>query len=122
MWLPLFGFVIGFACVYLSKLQFPLAYAKYVAIAIIAGLDAVIGGVRSAVQGRFNDSVFLIGFFSNTLLAGLLAWIGDLLGMDLALAAVVAFGVRIFQNLAQIRYDVYDRLAHKRESSASEPP
>ncbi|NTW05851.1 MAG: small basic family protein, partial [Peptococcaceae bacterium] len=32
-----------------------------------------------------------------------LAFIGERLGIDLYLAAVVAFGVRLFQNLAIIR-------------------
>ncbi|MDA8229457.1 MAG: small basic family protein, partial [Desulfitobacterium hafniense] len=35
--------------------------------------------------------------------AGLLAYVGDRIGVDLYLAAVVAFGVRLFQNLAIIR-------------------
>jgi small basic protein len=35
--------------------------------------------------------------------AASLAYIGDLIGVNLALAAVVAFGTRIFNNLAVIR-------------------
>jgi hypothetical protein len=47
-----------------------------------------------------NSSQF---FFSNALLAAGLAFVGERLGIDLYLAAVVAFGVRLFQNLAIIR-------------------
>ena len=40
---------------------------------------------------------------ANTLLAAGLTYLGDMLGVDLYLAAVVVFGVRIFENLAKIR-------------------
>ncbi len=45
----------------------------------------------------------MTGLLSNMLLAGLLTFLGDRLGVDLYLAAIVAFGVRLFNNLAIIR-------------------
>jgi small basic protein len=61
------------------------------------------GGIRAVMEDHFDSTVFISGFFSNTLLAAGLAFIGERLGIDLYLAAVVAFGVRLFQNLAIIR-------------------
>jgi small basic protein len=40
---------------------------------------------------------------SNSALAAALTFVGDKLGVDLSIAAIVAFGVRIFNNLAAIR-------------------
>lgn len=81
----------------------PQDYAKYMSIAALAALDSVFGGIRAAFEDKFDQDIFVTGFFSNALLAAGLTYIGDRLGIDLYLAAVVAFGVRLFQNLAIIR-------------------
>ena len=47
--------------------------------------------------------MFLSGLLLNSLAAGALTYLGDRLGVDLYLAAIVAFGVRIFDNIAVIR-------------------
>jgi len=61
------------------------------------------GGMRAYMEDGFDNTIFVSGFFVNTFLAAGLAYIGDKLGVELYLAAVVVFGVRIFQNLAIIR-------------------
>jgi small basic protein len=72
-------------------------------MAILAALDSVLGVARAEVEGTFNNRVFITGLLANTLLAGLLTFIGDRLGVELYLAAIVALGVRLFDNLARIR-------------------
>ena len=52
---------------------------------------------------RYNDKVFLSGFIINSLLAALLIYAGSLLDIELYYAAIVVFGVRLFQNFASIR-------------------
>lgn len=81
----------------------PDGYAPYLGLAVLAALDSVFGGIRAGIEDQFDNTVFLTGFFSNALLAAGLAYIGERLGVALATAAVVAFGVRLFQNLAIIR-------------------
>ena len=103
MWLPVLGLILGLAIGYISPFSVPIDYAKYLSVAILAALDSVLGGIRAVQEEHFDSTVFLTGFFSNMLLAGLLAYVGDRIGVDLYLAAVVAFGVRLFQNLAIIR-------------------
>lgn len=103
MWLPLLGLALGVVLGLQVPFHLPTVYAKYLSVAILASLDSVFGGIRAGMEGRFDRDVFLTGFFSNTLLAGFLAYIGDQLGVELYLAAVVAFGARLFQNLAIIR-------------------
>ncbi|MHB1652128.1 MAG: small basic family protein [Desulfitobacteriaceae bacterium] len=103
MWLPVLGLILGLAIGYVSPFSVPINYAKYLSVGILAALDSVLGGIRAAQEEHFDSTVFLTGFFSNMLLAGVLAYVGDRIGVDLYLAAVVAFGVRLFQNLAIIR-------------------
>lgn len=84
----------------------PPSTAKYVSVSFLAGLDSVLGGTRAGVEKRFNISVFVSGFTTNLILAGFMTYIGDLLGVEMYLAAVVAFGPRIFMNLALLRRDL----------------
>ncbi len=106
---PVLGLLVGLAVGMAVNVRLPIQYAAYLSVAILAALDTVFGGVNAGLQQRFDPRVFLTGFFSNTLLAAALAFIGSLLGVDLTLAAVVAFGVRIFNNLAAIRHQVLQR-------------
>lgn len=103
MWLPILGLILGLAIGWFSPFTVPVEYSKYLSVAILAALDSVLWGLRAAQEEHFDSTVFLTGFFTNILLAGLLAYIGDRIGVDLYLAAVVAFGVRLFNNLAIIR-------------------
>jgi len=57
------------------------------------------------------------GFIVNGLLAAFLVYFGEALGQDLALAAVVALGWRIFTNLSIIRRHWMED--HWQESSQS---
>ncbi|HHW44061.1 DUF1290 domain-containing protein [Desulfofundulus thermobenzoicus] len=103
IWLAVLGLGLGVLLGLNIPLVLPQAYAKYLSVAALAALDSVFGGIRAAMEDHFDNSIFITGFFSNALLAAGLAFIGERLGIDLYLAAVVAFGVRLFQNLAIIR-------------------
>jgi small basic protein len=103
MWLPIIGLAIGILIGYYTKVEIPAEYLPYLSIAVLAALDTLFGGIRSHLEEAFDIRVFASGFFFNTLLAAGLAFIGVHLGVDLYLAAVVAFGVRLFNNLAVIR-------------------
>ncbi|MDO7788002.1 small basic family protein [Desulforamulus aquiferis] len=81
----------------------PQTYAQYLGLAVLAALDSVFGGIRAAMEDHYDNRIFVTGFFSNALLAAGLAYLGTKLGVPLSTAAVVAFGVRLFQNLAIIR-------------------
>ncbi len=100
---PIVGGVAGFVAVYVSKLTLPDGLASYLSLAALAGLDSICGGIRSGLEGKFHDDIFLSGFLMNTLLAAALAYLGDRIGVDLFLAAVVMLGGRVFLNLSLIR-------------------
>ena len=102
-WFALLAGALGFALVYLSGATFPTQYAQYLSLAALAGLDSLIGGIRAGTEGKFKSDVFISGFLTNTLLAAFLAYLGEVMGQPLGLAAVVALGGRIFVNLSIIR-------------------
>jgi small basic protein len=116
IWLPVLGLIVGVSIGFVANVDIPIAYSSYLSIAILAALDTVFGGVRASLEKTFNGTVFLSGFFFNTLVAALLAYIGVQLGVDLYLAAVVAFGVRLFQNIAVIRRIAFSKMGSKRHS------
>jgi len=105
IWVLLAG-MLGVWIGFYLPFQLPLSVAKYVSVSFLAGLDSVLGGTRAGIESRFNLTVFASGFVTNLVLAGLLTWVGDLLGVEMYLAAVVTFGRRIFENLAIIRRDL----------------
>ncbi|BCB91455.1 membrane protein [Phytohabitans suffuscus] len=83
----------------------PAALQPYLPIAVVAALDAVFGGVRARLDGIFDDKQFVISFISNVLVAALIVYLGDQLGVggQLSTGVVVVLGVRIFGNVAAIR-------------------
>lgn len=101
--LPLVGLVAGVLLGLYLKIPIPADMVKYLGISVLAALDSAVGGLRASLEHKFNDKLFITGFFSNMLMAAFIVFMGDRLGVDLYLAAVVAFGVRLFQNLALVR-------------------
>ena len=93
------GLIIGVYCPF----SLPPEYARLLAVAVMAGLDAVLGGVRASLDGYYDTEVFISGFFINGILAAFLCYAGNLIGIDLYLVAILIFGMRIFQNLGIIR-------------------
>jgi small basic protein len=95
--------IVGIALGLASPVTIPVSYARYTAVALLAGLDSIFGAFKAYIAGTFEPRVFLSGLVTNMALAGGLTFVGDKLGVDLSIAAIVAFGVRIFNNLASIR-------------------
>ena len=81
----------------------PYTYSGYLAIAILAALDTVFGGLNSIINKHFNMKIFVSGFFGNAILAMLLTYLGEKLNVDIYLAAIFVFVGRMFNNLGFIR-------------------
>lgn len=103
MLLPIIGLGVGILLGILFPYSLPQEYAKFLSVALLASLDSVFGGLRAAAEEKFDNTVFISGFFTNALLAAILVYSGERLGIDLYYVALLAFGLRIFQNLAIIR-------------------
>jgi small basic protein len=117
VWLPALGLLIGVLIGLVFSVSIPATYARYTAIAILAALDSILGAARAELEGQYDGGVFLSGLVTNMLLAGLLTYTGDRLGVTLSDAAIVAFGVRVFTNLARIRR----RLLFRRRDAGTRP-
>ena len=114
LWLiPIAGLFLGVYFGQLLDFEIPAGMVKYLSIGIMAALDSVFGGVRALCERKFDSLLMLSGFFTNALLAAALAYIGDMLGIDLYYAAVFAFGVRLFSNLSLIRVYMIEYLREK---------
>lgn len=87
----------------------PSGLLPYLPIAVVAALDAVFGGVRAKLDGIFDDRQFVVSFISNVLVAALIVYLGDQLGVggQLSTGVVVVLGVRIFGNVAAIRRHLF---------------
>lgn len=109
IWLPVFGLILGLAIGFISPFDIPVEYAKYCSVAILVAFDSVLGGIRAFQEEYFDSTIFLSGFFVNIIMASLLAYIGDRIGVDLYLAAVVAFGTRLFQNISIVRRHIINK-------------
>ena len=54
----LLGLILGVYCPF----RVPPEYARLLAVAVMAGMDAVLGGVRASLEGNYDTQVFISGF------------------------------------------------------------
>lgn len=118
MWLPALAVVVGFFAVYVFRVQIPGNYTEYIGVAVVAGFDSIIGAIHSSIEGKFNDRIFVTGFFTNAAVAALLLYLGNSLRIQyVATAILVALFIRIFNNLGFVRRYLVARLFEKRLSA-----
>lgn len=104
----LIGCILG-AILGMNAPMISYTYSSYLAIAIIAALDSVFGGITSVIKKNFDLKIFITGFFGNAILSILLTILGQKLNVDIYLAAIVVFVGRMFTNLAIIRRYYVDK-------------
>lgn len=101
--IPIVALIVGLLLGRLIAEPVTSESGTYLAMAVLAGLDSVCGGSRSALEGKFHTDVFVTGCISNILIAFFLAWLGDKIGANLFLVAAIVLGWRIFTNLSLMR-------------------
>lgn len=100
------GFAIGILIGIFAPISIPIQFARYTAVMILAILDSIVGAARSDVENDYNATIFFSGLITNMLVAALITFIGDKLSLDLYLAVLVAFTIRILNNLGIVRYSL----------------
>lgn len=107
--IPVIGLLVGIAAGLFLDPSVPVALQPYLPIAVVAALDAVFGALRAYLDGIFDDKVFVISFVSNVVIAALIVYLGDQLGVggQLSTGVIVVLGIRIFSNVAAIRRHVF---------------
>lgn len=103
------GLLVGIIAGLVFAPDVPLALQNYLPIAVVAALDAVFGGLRAYLDGIFDDKVFVVSFLSNVVVAALIVFLGDQLGVgaQLSTGVIVVLGIRIFSNVAAIRRHLF---------------
>lgn len=103
------GLVLGIVAGLVYKVEVPVALVPYLPIAVVASLDALMGAARASLEHSFNDRVFVVSFGFNVLVAALLVFLGDQLGVgtQMSTAIVVVLGIRIYSNAASIRRHIF---------------
>ncbi len=103
------GLGVGIVLGLLLQPTVPPELQPYLPIAVVAALDAVFGGLRAVLDGIFDDRVFVVSFLSNVVVAALIVYLGDQLGVgsQLSTGVVVVLGIRIFSNAAAIRRHIF---------------
>ncbi|GAB47597.1 small basic family protein [Mobilicoccus pelagius] len=107
--IPLIGLVVGIVLGLVLQPSVPAILQSYLPIAVVAALDAVFGGLRASLDGIFDDKVFVVSFLSNVVVAALIVFLGDQLGVgaQLSTGVIVVLGIRIFSNVAAIRRHLF---------------
>lgn len=103
------GLLVGLVLGLVFRPDVPLWLQPYMPIAVVAALDAVFGAFRALLDGVFDDRVFLVSFLSNMLIAAVVVYIGDQLGVgaQMSTGVVVVLAARIYSNLAGIRRHLF---------------
>jgi small basic protein len=103
------GLFVGVVAGLVWQPTVPSWLQPYLPIAVVAALDAVFGGLRALLDGIFDDRVFIVSFLSNVVVAALIVFLGDQLGVgaQLSTGVVVVLGIRIFSNVAAIRRHIF---------------
>ena len=113
-------FIISIVCIILGVLfgfaapTVPYAYSRYLAIAIMAAFDSVIGAWNGWTKHTFDLGIFVSGFFINALIAISFTILGESLNVDIYLAAIFVFVFRIFNNLSVIRRYLLTEISNKK--------
>ena len=103
------GLVAGVVLGLVFRPEVPFWLEPYLPIAVVAALDAVFGALRAFLDGIFDDKVFVVSFVSNVIIAALIVYLGDQLGVggQLSTGVIVVLGIRIFSNVAAIRRHLF---------------
>ena len=113
----IFGCIIG-ALIGINAPMIPYTYSTFLAIAVVAALDSVFGGITSVLKKNFDLTIFISGFFCNSILSIALTYLGQKLNVDIYLAAIVVFVGRMFNNLSMTRRYYIEKFMKNRQEKA----
>ncbi|MDD2215428.1 MAG: small basic family protein [Eubacteriales bacterium] len=110
------GLTVGLVLGFTFNITYPSEFSFYITMGLLAAMDSLLGAVRSYMEDKYNNLIFISGFLVNAVLAAVLVYLGDRLGVPLYYAVIFVFGGRLFQNLAVIRRIIIDKYFLKKES------
>lgn len=103
MLIVIVGLILGIIIGVVLPYTYNTVYSLYVSIIILASMDSVFGGINANLQKKFDHKIFLSGLIGNTIIAVLMTYFGQHVGIPIYYATIVVFGSRIINNFAEIR-------------------
>lgn len=113
MYLVVLGLALGLIIGGFLRFDIPPELARYTAVAIVGILDSLFGAVRASIEKKYSTTIFMTGLLFNMIVAVLITFIGDKLNLDLYLAILVAFTIRIFANIGIIKTTAFGKIWNK---------
>lgn len=120
MYLIIFGLAIGLVIGGFLQFDIPPEYARYTAVAIVGLLDSLFGAIKASIDNKYDTIVFISGLAFNMVVAVLITFFGDKLNLDLYLAILVAFMIRIFSNIGSIKTIAVSKIQKKTAEKPSD--
>lgn len=108
------GLVLGVVVGYYIPFTYPIDYSLYMSVAILSTMDSIFGAIKSSLDGKYDNLIFITGFIGNTILAIMLTYIGDRLGIPIYYVAILVFGSRLFDNLSVTRRHIVTNMRDKK--------
>ncbi len=112
-----FGLLAGIILGIIFGFSYPAEFSFYVSMGLLAAMDSLLGAIRSEMENKYDNFIFISGFLTNAVLAAALVYLGDRLGLPLYYAVILVFGGRLFQNLAVIRRKLIEKYRMRKEKS-----
>ncbi|MCL4417968.1 MAG: DUF1290 domain-containing protein [Actinobacteria bacterium] len=110
MYLIILGLSLGLLIGAFLQINIPPELARYTAVAIVGILDSLFGAIRATIEKKYSTTVFLSGLAFNMVIAVLITFIGDKLNLDLYLAILTAFIIRILANIGVIKTTAFGKI------------
>lgn len=101
--IPLIGLAGGITLGVYFNIAVSAVYAQYLSIIILTSLDSLLDGYADFFEQKFDALSLMTGFFSSTLLAVGLTYLGQCINVDLYIAVMFVFIFRIMTNFDTIR-------------------
>jgi len=120
MYFVFIGILLGILVGSFLKINIPPEYARYTAVAILGVIDSIFGALRSETEYKYDSVIFVTGLLFNMALAIFITYVGDKLNVELYLAVVIAFTIRIFLNIGIIRTISIEKLRALRAKRKSQ--
>ena len=109
----LVGLALGVVVGFYIPFTYPIDYSLYMSVAILATMDSIFWAIKAGFENKYDNLIFITGFIGNALLAIILTYIGDRLGLPIYYVAILVFGSRLFDNLSRIRRHIIANLSNK---------
>jgi len=110
MVIALIGLIFGLLIGIVAPITIPLTLSRYTAVAVLGIIDSLLGAVNADTKSEYDPGIFISGLVLNSILAIGITYFGDRLGLELYLGVIVVFTLRMFQNVASIRYYYWKKL------------